>query len=897
MGGRENGYEFATVRFRPLRPGQWKEHLKMAYNKSKHIDAAQKYLQQGKMPQAIAEYQHILKNEPKDQVTLMTLGDLFVRQGETFQALEYFERLAKIFLNDGFTTKAIAIYKKVAKLAPEETRPLERLAELYVQQGVLSEARPLYLQLAEVHLKGGRQQQAAALLRKLLEAEPDNQRVHTRLGELQLAMGQPKEALETFHNAAQRLLDHGDHAEAIRLADRVLGEDAKHQPTLSLKARALIGAGKRAEACTLLESFADRNAGGETTAMLLKQYMESGQPEKAAGLAENLFEKEPKNYLQVHEVASILVEKGDHDRAQVLLALIRNTMIDSGEHEALAQTFSRLAEGQPGRIEPLEWLVDLYGRASDSFRLPDALAQLAHALEAAGETTRALETYEQLVARSPEDETTRRKYTNLRAKAGLEPVSEISRPVKLEAPEPGPQVIPPAPVESDLDEETQRYVTQALTDVDLFSSYGLTQKAIDLLESVLERAPRHTPVLERLLDFSVGAANDSRTSELATTLEQIALERKDRAAAERYAEFRRRFQRATEQAPVAPSASSPSPATAPPEFAVPTIEAQLDEPVVEAPGKPEPVEQSVPRAPVRSVVHEVDLSDEWAALSQQLSDSSEAGSEAPSDEAAETHSETAAPAPEVAPEEAVKEVHAQAPDFDLELQSPAPTGSSQEETETADALFADLAMELESATSSLGIPKGKPQQAPPRPASPPAGETAPPQQRTPVNGATVPVAASGGGASGPLGDLFEEFRSEMGEPGKGEHEDLETHYNLGIAYREMGLLEEAISEFQKVAKSEDKGPAFRYAMQCCTLLGLAFMEKGQPAIAAIWYERALQTPGLDQESILALRYDLGVAQELAGDKAAAVKSFSQVYAMNIDYRDVSERISQLEKAR
>ena len=868
----------------------------MAYNKSKHIDAAQKYLQQGKMPQAIAEYQHILKNEPKDQVTLMTLGDLFVRQGETFQALEYFERLAKIFLNDGFTTKAIAIYKKVAKLAPEETRPLERLAELYVQQGVLSEARPLYLQLAEVHLKAGRQQQAAGLLRKLLEAEPDNQRVHTRLGELQLAMGQPKESIETFHNAAQRVLDHGDHAEAIRLADRVLTIDAQHLPTLTLKARALIGAGKRAEACTLLESFPDRNAGGETTAMLLKQYLESGQPEKAAELAENLFAREPKNYLQVHEVASILVEKGDCDRAQVLLALIRNTMIDSGEHEALAQTFSRLAEGRPGQIEPLEWLVDLYGRASDSFRLPDALAQLAHALEAAGEDKRALETYEQLLARSPEDETTRRRYTNLRAKAGLEPVSEIPRPVKLEASDPRTPVIPPAPVESDLDEETQRYVTQALTDVDLFSSYGLTQKAIDLLENVLERAPRHTPVLERLLDFSVGAANDSRTSELATTLEQLALERKDRAGAERYAEFRRRFQRTTEHSPAQTSAPSPSSATAPPEFAVPTIEAQLEEPVAEAAGKAEPVEHIIPPAPVRSVVHEVDLSDEWAALSQQLSDSTEAASEV-SAEAAETQSEAAPQAPEVAPQEAATEVHGPAPAFDLELQSPAPTGSSQDETAAADTLFADLALELESATSSLGIPAGKAQHAPARPPSSPAAESASPQQRTPVNGAGVPVTASGGEASGPLGDLFEEFRSAMGEPGKDEHEDLETHYNLGIAYREMGLLEEAISEFQKVAKSEDKGPAFRYAMQCCTLLGLAFMEKGQPAIAAIWYERALQTPGLDQESILALRYDLGVAQELAGDKAAAVKSFSQVYAMNIDYRDVSERISQLEKTR
>lgn len=46
----------------------------MAYNKTKHLNAAQKYLQQGKIPQAILEYQQILKNEPKDQVTLMTLG-------------------------------------------------------------------------------------------------------------------------------------------------------------------------------------------------------------------------------------------------------------------------------------------------------------------------------------------------------------------------------------------------------------------------------------------------------------------------------------------------------------------------------------------------------------------------------------------------------------------------------------------------------------------------------------------------------------------------------------------------------------------------------------------------------------------------------------------------------
>jgi len=93
-----------------------------------------------------------------------------------------------------------------------------------------------------------------------------------------------------------------------------------------------------------------------------------------------------------------------------------------------------------------------------------------------------------------------------------------------------------------------------------------------------------------------------------------------------------------------------------------------------------------------------------------------------------------------------------------------------------------------------------------------------------------------------------------------------------------------------------KGVPFRYAMQCCTLLGLAFMDKGQPKIAAVWYQKALETPGLDQETILALRYDLGVAQEVAGDVKGALDSFNNVYAVNIDYRDVAERIAALQKA-
>jgi tetratricopeptide (TPR) repeat protein len=851
----------------------------MAYHKSKHLDAAQKYLQQGKLPQAISEYQQILKNEPRDQVTLMTLGDLFVRQGETFQALEYFERLAKIFLNDGFTTKAIAIYKKVAKLAPEENRPLERLAELYVQQGVLSEARPIYLQLAEAQLKAGRQPQAAVLLRKMLEAEPDNLRIQTRLAELHLSMGQQKEAIEILHNAMQRVLDRGDHGEANRLGDRILQINPGHQPTFLLKVRALTQEGRNADAANLLETLANKDISDETTTMLLDQYMEDGQTEKAVALAEKVFARDPRRFSVTHRVAAMLVESGELDRAETLVALIRNTMIDSGEHEILAQTISRLAELRPRRITPLEWLVDLYGRASDSFRLPDALAQLAHAHEEAGNDQQALAAYEQLLERAPEDETTRRKYARLRAKNGLEPAAkEISQPVKLPPEETETPPAAPASKEPTLDEETQRYVTQALTDVDLFSSYGLSQKAIDLLETVLERAPRHTAILERLLDLSVGAGNDRRTAEIATLLEQIAIDHQDPAAAERYAEFHRRFQRAAGLAPERPAAPPAQPAnTEPQEFSVPTIEAELDEPVAEISSGGLPASSMDMPKPVESVVHEVDLSDEWAALSRQLE-----GAMQPSQLDS---------APAAIPEAHREEAAEGAPAFDLELQPITPAGQAASETLTADALFADLATEFESATSSMGFPAEHA-----KPEVPVTAQTSTPQPAEPATGAPAPSAPSGGALGGPLGDLFEEFRTELGEVNK-EEEDLETHYNLGIAYREMGLLEEAISEFQKVASAADKGSEFRYVMQCSTLLGLAFMEKGQPGIAAIWYERALKTPGLDQESILALRYDLGVAQELAGEADAAFRSFSQVYAMNIDYRDVSERIALLAKPR
>ncbi len=421
----------------------------MAYNKSKFVEAAQKLLNQGKVAQAIAEYQQILKYEPRDQVTLMTIGELYIRQGETFQAIDYFERLAQLFVSDGFLTKAIAVYKRIAKLAPEEIRPLEKLADLYVQQGVMSEARPLFLQLAELHLKNNKQPEAVALLKKLLLAEPDNLRIQIRLADLYAAMGQSGEALEGYVGAAQRALARGDQAECERLADKALHINAKNLDALIVKARSFSSVGNLTPAAQILEKVPDLEKGGEPAELLLDLYLKNSKWDEASALSLRIFSSDEKNFSATQKVTQALLEEGQGERAMSLLSRIRIPMIDAGEHEGVAHLLTELAARLSGRLEPLEWLVDTYGRTSDSFRLPDALAHLGDALATSGKLERAKDVFEQLVQREPESDSARRKLNDVLRKMGLlepevaPPTPEPGGPetLKLELPEaPAPKV-------------------------------------------------------------------------------------------------------------------------------------------------------------------------------------------------------------------------------------------------------------------------------------------------------------------------------------------------------------------------------------------------------------------------------------------------------------------------
>ena len=143
-------------------------------------------------------------------------------------------------------------------------------------------------------------------------------------------------------------------------------------------------------------------------------------------------------------------------------------------------------------------------------------------------------------------------------------------------------------------------------------------------------------------------------------------------------------------------------------------------------------------------------------------------------------------------------------------------------------------------------------------------------------------------------DLTSEFDQE--ETDTADLDDrYETHYHLATAYREMGLTEDAIREFQDAINLVEKSDGTRRFFQCATLLGQCFLDKQMPNLAVIWYQRSLDVADLNDDEKHALFYELGNAFDLSGETKSARQYFEKLYTENVNYRDVGKRLTKLRK--
>ena len=145
----------------------------------------------------------------------------------------------------------------------------------------------------------------------------------------------------------------------------------------------------------------------------------------------------------------------------------------------------------------------------------------------------------------------------------------------------------------------------------------------------------------------------------------------------------------------------------------------------------------------------------------------------------------------------------------------------------------------------------------------------------------------------PTGDEDADFQDMLRKFKQGvaqnvEEEDHESHYDLGVAYKEMGLLDEAIAEFQKALR----GAQLR--VRTYEALGMCFLEKGQLPVALTILQRALAEPGAGDEQLVGVLYLLGYVSEGLKKPAEAKAYYERVFAVDIQFRDVGDRLSAVE---
>lgn len=138
-----------------------------------------------------------------------------------------------------------------------------------------------------------------------------------------------------------------------------------------------------------------------------------------------------------------------------------------------------------------------------------------------------------------------------------------------------------------------------------------------------------------------------------------------------------------------------------------------------------------------------------------------------------------------------------------------------------------------------------------------------------------------------LDDIINDFKAGVQE--QYEEEDYESHYDLGLAYKEMGLIDESIAEFQIATRSS------KQRLKAFEMLGQCFLEKNDLDLALKQFQRGIATPGHSEFEYLGLHYNIGLINERLEQWEEAKKAYDEVYVVDIGFRDVSDRLNAVQK--
>ncbi|MBV9088224.1 MAG: tetratricopeptide repeat protein, partial [Acidobacteriaceae bacterium] len=484
--------------------------LGFGFNKAKVLGAAEKFVQQGKFNNALAEYEKVVRHDPKDLTALNTAGDLYARLGRTEEAIQCFRRVADAYAADGFTVKAIAMYKKVTKLTPNSTDCIRKLAELYSQQGLNNDARVQYLQLADQFLRVNDHEQASKTFERLLDLDPENTTMQSRLADLYVKLGRQPEARAIYFRAAEMHARQDAPEAAEQALQRALAIDPEFGPALIMRARVLYDSGRYEDAVQCLERVRDLDSQPEALRVSLRAHVALKNLGQAVPLAGKLVTVH-NDVSGVTACADAMIRAGECETALRLYAQHADRLLATNAR-ALIQGLQGTIDDVKHNPAALDMLRSLYEKAGETTHLNEINELLAHALVQSGDLARARDLYKQLAEVEPDNPVHLQNYNQVRERMGENPQARAMPAGDADAAFMVDELESSLVVETSYPREVMEAVKSAITDSELLDSYNLQKKALAPLEAVLPEAPLHPMLNQRLASLY---AREERFSEAA----------------------------------------------------------------------------------------------------------------------------------------------------------------------------------------------------------------------------------------------------------------------------------------------------------------------------------------------------------------------------------------------
>ncbi len=804
----------------------------MAPSRQEVVQNAQKLVARGRLEAAIEEYRKILEASPNDTSTLNQVGDLYARLNRPQRATELFRQTAENFSRQGFFVKAIAIYKKIIRLDPSQISAYENLADLYHKQGLSNDAQSQYQVVADYYVKHGDKRAAVNVYRNMVGIDAANPSYRLRLAGLFQDLGETPAAFEQYEQIARLMLEHGRHEEAAQVYASALDLGLPSSEFVASAVSALRQVGHPQGADRVLRLSGERHPAAAAGARSLLARAAEEPVAAPSRTAKPSWLIEAETELPAAELVEPAVP------APPIEAALQETVPATEETGAELLLDLDSPDLEAGSLAEL--IAEVVEEAAPAPSAPTAAPEADAAAEFAFELELDEAVAEPVAEPSPVVE----------AEPAVEP-GAVREPEAVAEPEPAFFVADARPLEIAL------RIDRLLLDAEVLTRYEMEELAVACLEQVLDLDADHVDALGRLIDLELALGRRDEALSVANRFAELA-ERSgppvvwERVAA-RMLEAGFLLEAGRFVALTPPVEAAPEPVLAP--------ELEIEEVAIEP-------------------AHEIAVAEQAASVEEIVEEPL----------AAATAVEPPTPSVEEIPEDLMvrwrREIAPRlgalvdATELQPEARPVPPAGGPIDLSSLAEELLSEVG----------GAPASRPPLAPlpPVPLERPSaeeffdlateleaellGEDLGDDLLPPVQEQTIE-------------EIVEGFRRGMEKSLS--PEDFDTHYNLGIAYHEMGLVDEAIGEFQLAAKES------RYLVECCSLLAACFQEKGYPELAVHWYERGLESPSLLEEERLGLLYELGTLELELDERESARRRFVELYGLSSTYRDVVAKLEEL----